>query len=620
MAIAVNRGPAVHNREASQRARPGPVAARGATLVDMARWHRTRVWLVASFLVVSAVTAVAIAAWVVPAADNRFARLERAAALGSATEAAARVGRAQPRAVATSLGAVSRNDQVSLWLVGADGRDIATSALPLLDRKTLPGADRAIGEALAGRRSLPADDAPAWVVALPVQLRSGDRAAVLAYATESGFGEGASSVLRRQLLYGAGLALLAAVVIGILIADRVSRRIQRIARAAERIADGDFGEPLADRYRDEIGELAASIDVMRRRLAASFDALSNERQRLSTVLDQLDEGVLAVAPDGRVELANRAARVLLGREPGTTTELAALLTSGSHDAAGLLRQFSVPADRYVSVNGRVLHVQVAPLAHGDGAAGLVVVSDRTAEHQREETERRFIANASHELRTPLAAIVAAVEVLQGGAKDDHTARDQFLDDLQHEAGRLDRLTHSLLTLARIGTGELDPVCRPIDAGQAVRHATGLLTSLANANGLAVHAEGGGEVLADEDVLEQVLLGLIGNAIKHTPPGGEIRLVVAAIDDAVTIDVSDTGDGIATDELPRIFDRFYQVDRSRSGAGFGLGLAICREFVTAMGGTIDVESEVGGGTTIRLRLRASGPVDRGSRIAMRRSDA
>ena len=370
------RESAVHLGERSQCVRPGPVAARGATLIGVARWHRTRVWLVASFLVVSAVTALAIAAWVVPAADQRFERLERAAALASATEAAARVGRAQPDAVATSLGAVSRNDQVSLWLVGADGRDITTSALPLLDRKALPGADRAISEALAGRRSLAADDAPAWVVALPVQLRSGDRAAVLAYATESGFGAGASSVLHRQLLYGVGLAFLAAVIIGILLADRVSRRVQRIALAAERIADGDFCEPLADRYLDEIGELAASIDVMRQRLAASFEALSNERQRLATVLDQLDEGVLAVAPDGRVELVNRAAGELLGRAPSSVAELAVLLPN-SHDEAWLERGYAVPADRYVSINGRVLHVQVAPLAHGDGDASLVVVSDRT---------------------------------------------------------------------------------------------------------------------------------------------------------------------------------------------------------------------------------------------------
>ena len=157
-------------------------------------------------------------------------------------------------------------------------------------------------------------------------------------------------------------------------------------------------------------------------------------------------------------------------------------------------------------------------------------------------------------------------------------------------------------------------------GQAVQHASGLMASLASASDLSVGAEGSAEALADEDVLEQVLLGLIGNAIKHTPPGGEIRLAVGEVDDAVTIDVSDTGDGIAPDELPRIFDRFYQVDRSRSGTGFGLGLAICREFVTAMGGTIDVESEVGGGTTVRLRLRASGPVDIGSSVATRRSDA
>ncbi len=586
----------------------GPAAVRSASLRGVARLHQTRVWLVASFLLVSAATAVAIAAWVVPAADARFAGLERTAALGSATEAAARVGQAEPGAVATSLSAVSRNDQVSLWLVGADGTDVARSALPLLDRRKLPGADQAVSEALAGRRSLPSEDTSVWFVALPVVLRSGERAAVLAYTTDTGFGANASRVLRRQLIYGAGIALLAAILIGMLIASRVSRRVGRIARVAERIAEGDFTEPIGDSFRDEIGALAASIDVMRLRLAASFTAISSERLRLSTVLDQLDEGVLAAAPNGAIEVANRAAASLLGRQPRTVAETAKLLDPDREDDAWLAHRARPFTHGHVSVNGRVLHIQMAPLPHADGDASLIVLSDRTAEHHREETERRFIANASHELRTPLAAILAAVEVLQSGAKDEELTRDQFLDDLQREAQRLDRLTHSLLTLARIGTGELDPVCRPVDAGRAARRVAGLMLSLASASRIALRVDGAGAVLADPDVLDQVLVGLVGNAIKHTPAGGEIVLRVAPAPGSVTIAVADTGVGIAPEELPRIFDRFYQVDRSRAGGGFGLGLATCREFVVAMGGTVSVDSAVSSGTTNRLHLPVPAPAD------------
>ena len=567
----------------------------------MATWNSTRVWLVASFLLVSAATALALAAWSVPTADQQFDRVERVAVVGSATDAAAGVSHAAPSSVAPSLSAVSRDDQVSLWLVGRDGRDIARSALPVLNRRSLPGADAAVAAALDGRRTLPPDGSNVWVVALPVRLQSGERAALLAYATESGFGNSASRVLHRQLLYGTAIALLAALVIGLLIADRVSRRVQRIARAAEQIADGDFSEPLNDGFGDEIGVLAHSIDAMRERLAANFAAISSERQRLSTVLDELDEAVLTVAPDGRVEVANHATAVLLGDRPTTADELLEMLEPDAPPPLDARERVWRLADGYVSVHGRTLFLQVTPLAHADGEARLVVLADRTAEQQREETERRFIANASHELRTPLAAIVAAVEVLQTGAKDDDETRDQFLEDLQHEAARLDRLTHSLLTLARIGTGEIDPDAKPVDAGASIRRAASLMQSLATAGGVTIEADGSAEVLADDDVLEQVLLGLVGNAIRHSPGGGTIRLTASGDRGRGVIAVSDTGSGISPAELPRIFDRFYQVDRSRAGSGFGLGLAICKEFVTAMGGTIAVSSTVGEGTTFTLRL-------------------
>ena len=567
----------------------------------MATWNSTRVWLVASFLLVSAATALAMAAWSVPTADKQFDRVERIAVVGSATDAAAGVAHAQPADVGSGLSDVSRDDQVSMWLVGADGRDIARSALPVLNRRELPGADAAVASALAGRRTLPPDGSSVWVVALPVRLQSGEHAALLAYATESGFGDSASRVLHRQLLYGAAIALVAALVIGLLIADRVSRRVQRIALAAEQIADGDFSEPLSDGFGDEIGVLAHSIDVMRERLAASFAAISSERQRLSTVLDELDEAVLTVAPDGRVEVANHATEVLLGDRPATAADLLALLEPDAPPALDARERIWRLTEGYQTVHGRTLFVQVTPLAHADGEARLVVVADRTAEQQREETERRFIANASHELRTPLAAIVAAVEVLQSGAKDDDDTRDQFLEDLQHEAARLDRLTHSLLTLARLGAGEIEPVARPVDAGASIRRAASLMQSLATAGGVTIEADGTAEVLADDDVLEQVLLGLVGNAIRYSPQGGVIRLTAGSERGRGMISVSDTGSGIAPAEVPRIFDRFYQVDRSRAGSGFGLGLAICKEFVTAMGGTIAVASTVGEGTTFTLRL-------------------
>ena len=229
------------------------------------------------------------------------------------------------------------------------------------------------------------------------------------------------------------------------------------------------------------------------------------------------------------------------------------------------------------------------------------MSDRTAERNREASERRFLANASHELRTPLAAIVAAVEVLEAGAKDDVTARDTFLADLQHEAHRLQRLTDRLLTVARMGSETLQPSLQPVELAARLAYISELMQPLAETGGVVIATEGDALALADPDILDQVLVGLVGNALKHTPRGGTIQLVTTNDGDRTGIAVIDTGEGIATSELRHVFDRFWRSDDARPAGGFGLGLGICREHVEAMNGTITIQSELGKGTVVEVSL-------------------
>ena len=229
------------------------------------------------------------------------------------------------------------------------------------------------------------------------------------------------------------------------------------------------------------------------------------------------------------------------------------------------------------------------------------MSDRTAERNREASERRFLANASHELRTPLAAIVAAVEVLEAGAKDDVAARDTFLADLQREAHRLQRLTDRLLTVARMGSERLQPSLQPVGLAARLAYISDLMQPLAETGGVTIAIEGDALALADPDILDQVLVGLVGNALKHTPPGGTIRLVATNDDARPGVAVIDTGEGIAESELPHVFDRFWRSDDARPVGGFGLGLGICREHVEAMNGTIAIRSELGAGTTVEALL-------------------
>lgn len=232
---------------------------------------------------------------------------------------------------------------------------------------------------------------------------------------------------------------------------------------------------------------------------------------------------------------------------------------------------------------------------------LIVVSDRTAERTREASERRFLANASHELRTPLAAIVAAVEVLEAGAKDDVTARDTFLADLQHEAHRLQRLTDRLLTVARMGSETLPPSLQPVELAPRLAYISELMQPLADSGGVVIATEGHALAVADPDILDQVLVGLVGNALKHTPRGGTILLVARNDDAQPGVAVIDTGEGIAERELPHVFDRFWRSDDARPAGGFGLGLGICREHIEAMNGTIAIHSELGTGTTVEIWL-------------------
>ena len=427
----------------------------------MVRLCSIRAWFAATLVAVSLLTAGAIALYVVPTTDDKYRDLAQDSALGVTTRAAHDVAATRTSAgIHQALSRASRNGQLSLWLVDQNGSVLAASALPSVALRSLPDASRAITVALSGRRFVPTGEATAsHVVALPTRTRTGAPAALVAYAPRAGFAERASDALRRRFILGTLLAMTLAIVVSLVIASLVQRRVRRLATAAGTIASGDFDQPVEDRFPDDIGRLAASIDEMRERLAVAFAVVERERGSLSAVLNRLEEGVVALDATGLVQIVNPAASELLG----VAVEAGRYLQS-PWPAALLDDPYGVEVE---TPRGRWLRVQRAALRVGEEHGSiLIVVSDRTAERTREASERRFLANASHELRTPLAAIVAAVEVLEAGAKDDVTARDTFLADLQHEAHRLQRLTDRLLTVARMGSETLPPSLQPVELAAA----------------------------------------------------------------------------------------------------------------------------------------------------------
>jgi signal transduction histidine kinase len=248
-----------------------------------------------------------------------------------------------------------------------------------------------------------------------------------------------------------------------------------------------------------------------------------------------------------------------------------------------------------SINARLLPAEGAVLA---------VVRDRSEELRREVAERDFVSNAAHELRNPIAGISGAVEVLRAGAKDDPIARDHFLRRLSEDSERISRLTESLLTLARmeaVGEGGAEA----LDVALVIEEAT---EAVAVPEGIDVLVEYSGEPSArgDRVLLRQVLIGLLTNAFKHTPPPGRVEIHADQADGEVQIAVTDSGVGIAPEDIDRIFERFYRGTGSLEKEGFGLGLSIARRMVDVMGGEIEVDSTEGKGATFTVRLRAAQP--------------
>jgi signal transduction histidine kinase/HAMP domain-containing protein len=433
------------------------------------------------------------------------------------------------------------------------------------------------------------------VVAAPIDVEGEIEGAVLASATRPEALQQSLDALREARLTTLLIAVGVAVLVAIAVATPVTTRLKRLASDAGQLAAGRLDQPVRTRGRDEIGDLGQALERMRIALRESFQALSSERDRLSAIFASLSDAVMVVSPEGNVRFSNPAAGRLIGPDSKPIEALrpwfrrAAERGECTHD--GLRAQ-----DRVYALNGRLVKSENAVL---------MVVRDRTEELQRELAEREFVSNAAHELRNPIAGISGAIEVLESGAKEDPAARDHFLRRLSEDADRVSRLTHSLLTLARmeaIGEGEAEVVGVKL----AVEEAAAAITAPAEIE-FVVDADPELAAKADPVLLRQVLIGLLTNAFKHTPAPGTVTLRAhRSREDEVVIEVTDTGLGIPPKEVGRVFERFYRGSAQLESDGFGLGLSIAKRMVEVMGGEIGVRSDPGEGSTFWVRLPVAEP--------------
>jgi two-component system, OmpR family, phosphate regulon sensor histidine kinase PhoR len=416
--------------------------------------------------------------------------------------------------------------------------------------------------------------------------------------------------LALALFWGSFSAFVFAVVVAAAAAQYVGRRLQRIVNFAERVAGGDLTARIASTATDEIGQVASALDKTTRRVEESYARVQTSQRELETLLNSMQDAVVAVDAEGRVQWANRGMNRLLLRAP----RLNAPLIDSVRDPDFLAAIQEAARDQVVTsarsntiAAGRTFDVTAAPMPGGGAVA---VLRDLTETERMEKSRRDFIANVSHELRTPLTSIQGYTETLLDSALASNHVRD-FLEIIRKNAARMSRLTEDLLTLARVESGEHRFDVQRVSVEELLQDALESFQEVARSYGVELVVEnlvptGQVNVNADREAIHQIFSNLIENALKYAASGKKIVLGARAAERGVEFYVRDFGPGISSEHLPRLFERFYRVDkaRSRESGGTGLGLAIAKHIVLAHAGTIRAESELNHGSSFLFTLTAS----------------
>jgi two-component system phosphate regulon sensor histidine kinase PhoR len=452
-------------------------------------------------------------------------------------------------------------------------------------------------------------------VAVPLE-REGQRQAVLRLALPIQDVDEARALVRRTVAGGAVLAVAVAAVVGLFVGQRVTRPLRGMEDAARRMAEGDLTQTVPVVGTDEIAALGVALNRTAVALREKIERLGDEQAKVRTILDGMIEGVVALDDRGRLLLLNPAARAMFGVEQGIPegrSFLEVIRQKGLLDLVDEVRATAAPARHEIELGppvNRLVAARGAPLGLGPGAPGvLLVLNDVTELRRLERVRSEFVANVSHELRTPLTCIKGYLETLLDGALEDSAHARRFLEVAGTHAERLDRLIDDLLELSNIESGRVTLVPVRLDLDEVVAGVAAMFERRTVQNRLTLvrAVRPGLAVRADRDRLVQILVNLVDNAVKFTSEGGQIRIEAAlGSDGRVEITVRDTGVGIPSTDLPRITERFYRVDRTRSRevGGTGLGLAIVKHLVQAHGGELRIESALGSGTAVSFTLPAA----------------
>nr|WP_297179642.1 ATP-binding protein [uncultured Agathobaculum sp.] len=508
-------------------------------------------------------------------------------------------------AIAARENALGIDDYRNYYILDAEGRYLEGSNPNITLTRTSNIVAAMAGE--VGTRSSMSDSV--MDIAVPIDKEGDGGVDYIVYITDdkseiSDLSWRFFQIVMQAMMFG----LLAAILLSFLLSKTITTPIERITEGARSVAEGNFDQDLGVQSADEIGELTRSFNYMARRLKSTVGEVQGERDKLNTLFLHMTDGVAAFTTDGRLIHMNPATENLLGVRMGsdlTFDELFADLDMPNSDET-VMRSFLTSE---ITRRGRVLSITLAPYGALDGEGGVIsVIHDITEQRRLDDARREFVANVSHELRTPLTNIRSYTETLLDAAGDiPLDTEKQFLGVISSESERMARIVTDLLTLSKLDYGRMELRMTRFSLSE-------LLHKVANA--MKLTAENSGHemvvdapdslppIVADRERIEQVVVNILSNAVKYTPSGGHVRLAAClTAPNRVRITVADDGVGIPAADVPRLFERFYRVDkaRSRAAGGTGLGLAIAKEIVEQHEGKIALASEYGKGTTVTITL-------------------
>jgi two-component system sensor histidine kinase VicK len=405
------------------------------------------------------------------------------------------------------------------------------------------------------------------------------------------------------------LALMLATAMGALLAGSLTKPISALTHKARDMAKGKLDQAMDVKSDDEIGELTQNFNIMAQALSKTMSDMISEKNKLETVFSHMTDGILVFDKEGKLIHLNPAAQQLFDLENYSTFNEVFYPFIDVQYSQMFLKVHQDIVQHIISIEDRFYNICFVPYqSQNDEYIGIICVIQDVTQHKKlEEMQKEFVANVSHELRTPITTIKSYAETLLDGALEDRETTEHFLEVINNESDRMTNLVQDLLDLSRLDNKQTKFEMRHMNLNHVIEESVlrYQIHSTKKSQIMTYHKpEKTYKIYGDSNRIEQVIKNIISNAVKYSPEHSQIDIEVYDIKDSVVIKIKDTGMGMAKEELGRIFDRFYRIDKARSRAmgGTGLGLAIAKEIMEYHGGSISVESDLGQGASFYLKFR------------------